>query len=94
MATYFLFGSYSEDAVKRISAKRTQRAASVIQQYGGTLQSGYALLGEDDLVLIIDLPGTEQAMKVSVALTKLTGISFTTVPAVPVDTFDKIMEGV
>ena len=94
MATYFLFGSYSEDAVKRISAKRTQRAASVIQQYGGTLQSGYALLGEDDLVLIVDLPGTEQAMKVSVALTKLTGISFTTVPAVPVDTFDKIMEGV
>jgi len=94
MATYFLFGSYSEDAVKRISAKRTQRATAVIQQYGGTLQSGYALLGEDDLVLIVDLPGTEQAMKVSVALTKLTGISFTTVPAVPVDVFDKIMEGV
>ena len=94
MATYFLFGSYSEDAVKRISAKRTQRATSVIQQYGGTLQSGYALLGENDLVLIVDLPNTEQAMKVSVALTKLTGISFTTVPAVPVDTFDKIMEGV
>jgi uncharacterized protein with GYD domain len=94
MATYFMFGSYSEEAVKRISARRTEKASELIAKYGGTLKSGYALLGEDDLVLIVDLPGVEQAMQVSVALTKLTGISFTTVPAVPVDTFDKIMEGV
>jgi uncharacterized protein with GYD domain len=94
MATYFMFGSYSEDAIKRISARRTEKAAELIANCGGTLESGYALLGEDDLVLIVDLPGVEQAMQVSVALTKLTGISFTTVPAVPVDTFDKMMEDV
>ena len=94
MATYFLFGSYSEDAVKRISAKRTERATELINKYGGTVKSGYALLGEDDLVLIVDLPGIEQAMQVSVGLTKMTGISFTTVPAVPIDVFDKIMEDV
>ena len=30
MATYFLFGSYSEDVVKRISAQRTERASELI----------------------------------------------------------------
>ena len=33
----------------------------------------------------------EQAMKASVALSKLTGISFATYPAVTVEDFDKMM---
>jgi hypothetical protein len=40
----------------------------------------------------VDLPGTEQAMETSVALTEMLGISFTTAPAVTVEEFDKIME--
>jgi uncharacterized protein with GYD domain len=51
----------------------------------------YALLGEKDLVFIVTLPGTKEAMKASVSLSKLTGISFTTSPAVTVDEFDKIL---
>jgi hypothetical protein len=45
-------------------------------------------------VLVVSLPGTEEAMKASVALTKLTGISFTTMPAVTVQDFDKLMSGI
>jgi hypothetical protein len=33
----------------------------------------------------------EQAVKASVALSKLTGIAFTTFPAVTVEDFDKLM---
>ena len=51
----------------------------------------YALMGDKDLLLIVSFPGVEQAMKVSVALSKLTGIAFTTVPAVTVDKFDKLI---
>ena len=91
MATYFMFGTYSADAIKGISAERTKEAAAVVKKYGGEVKSGYALLGEHDLVLIVDLPDTEQAMKTSVALAKLTGIGFTTAPAVSVDAFDKII---
>jgi len=36
----------------------------------------------------------EQAMKTSVALSKMLGISFTTAPAVSMDVFDKLMESV
>jgi hypothetical protein len=39
----------------------------------------------------VDFPGVEQAMKASVALTKMTGVSFTSSPAVPVEDFDKMM---
>lgn len=94
MATYMMFGEYSRDSVKQISARRTDKAIDLIKKYGGELKSGYALLGNVDLVLIVDLPDTERAMKVSVALTKLLGISFTTAPAVPFEEFDKLMEGV
>jgi uncharacterized protein with GYD domain len=94
MATYFMFGEYSPDVVKEISAERTEKATALIRKFGGEVKSGYALLGQHDLVLIVDLPGTEQAMQTSAALTKLLGISFTTSPAVTVEDFDKIMEEV
>ena len=94
MATYMLFGKYSQDLVKKISARRTDKATELINKYGGEVKSGYALLGETDLVLVLELPDTEHAMKVSVGLSKLLGISFRTAPAVSVEDFDKIMEGV
>jgi uncharacterized protein with GYD domain len=91
MATYFMFGKYSRDSIKQISAKRTNEAVAEIEKNGGKLNAGYALLGEHDLVLIVDFPGTEQAMKTSVALAKQLGISFSTLPAVSVEDFDKLV---
>ena len=92
MATYFMFGKYSLEAVKGISAKRTDDAIALIKQNGGELKAGYALLGDVDLVLIVDLPDTERAMKTSAALAKLLGISFQTAPAVSMADFDKFMK--
>ncbi len=91
MGTYLLFGTYSAKSVKDISAARTDAATKVIQDHGGTYHSGYALLGEKDLVLIVDLPDTERAMQTSIALTKLLGISFSSMPAVSIADFDRLM---
>jgi len=90
MATYFLFGKYSQEAIKEISPARTEKANALIKQHGGVVRSGYALLGEVDLVLIVDLPDVESAMKVSIGLTKLLGIAFHTAPAVSMEEFDKL----
>jgi uncharacterized protein with GYD domain len=92
MATFFMFGSYSIDAVGKVSAERTKEATAVIGDIGGEVKAGYALLGENDLILIVDFPGVKEAMKASVELTKLLGISFTTAPAVTMDEFDKLIE--
>ncbi len=91
MATYFMFGKYSHDSIGQISAQRTKDAIAEIGKNGGKLNAGYALLGEHDLVLIVDFPGTEQAMKTSVALARQLGISFTTEPAISMADFDKLV---
>ena len=94
MATYLMLGNYSHESIKEISAERTGAANALIEKHGGKVIAGYALLGEKDLVLILDLPDNEQAMKTSVALSKMLGIGLTTSPAVTVETFDKLTEDV
>jgi len=91
MATYFMFGKYSAAALPEISVERTKKAEDVVKQHGGAIESMHALLGEHDLVLVVDLPGVHQAMQASVALSRLTGISFSTSPAVEVAQFDELM---
>jgi uncharacterized protein with GYD domain len=93
MATFLMFGKYSAEGVKGISAQRTKKAADLIKKQGGQVKGIYAMLGMADLLVIVDLPGVEAAMQTSVALGKLTGISFCTSPAVSVEEFDKLMGG-
>ncbi|HOO39230.1 MAG TPA: GYD domain-containing protein [Deltaproteobacteria bacterium] len=94
MATFFLFGKYSVEALKEMSADRTKKVETLIEKFGGKVHSMYALFGEKDLVFILDFPSPQDAMKASVAMTKLTGISFSTSPAVTVDEFDKLMRDI
>jgi uncharacterized protein with GYD domain len=93
MATYLMFGKYSSDAVGKISAERTKKATAIVGDCGGEIKAGYVLLGETDLVLVVEFPAVKEAMKASVALSKLLGISFATSPTVSVKEFDKLIEG-
>lgn len=90
MAKFLLLGKYSQEAIKGISTERTNKAVSLIERAGGKVNSMLALLGNYDLALIVDLPGNSEAMKTSIALTELTGISFVSSPAITVEEFDKI----
>ena len=86
-----MFGKYVSEALRGISAKRTEKASKIVSDFGGDLKSAYALLGRYDLVLIIESPGIEETIKISLALQKLTGISFSTSQAVSVDKFDRLV---
>jgi len=90
MATFIMCGKYSLEALKGIKAERTQKSVKLIEKFGGKVKAMYAVLGERDLVFILDFPGIEEAAKASIALTKMTGIAFSTSPAISVDRFDKI----
>jgi uncharacterized protein with GYD domain len=91
MPIFMMFGKYSSEALKGISAERTSKALEVIRENGGKVISKYATLGEHDLVFTLDFPDQEKAFATSVALNKLTGISFTTSPVVEVEKFDKLV---
>jgi uncharacterized protein with GYD domain len=91
MSTFLMFGKYSQDSIKEISAARTSKANQLVADNGGSVKSGYALLGETDLVLIVDFPSIGDAMKASVGLSKLLGVGFTTAPAVSMAEFDQLV---
>ena len=91
MATFVMFGKYSAEAMKGLSKDRTAEAAALVKKYGGEIKAAYALLGKTDLLVIADFPGTAEAMKASMALTRLTGIGFTTSPAIAIEEFDRLI---
>ncbi len=93
MATYFMFGIYDAGALDDISAERTRAAHQVVESTGGKIEAMYVLMGDTDLVLIADFPDSRKAIKASIELSKLTGISFSTTPALDVQEFDQLMAG-
>ena len=93
MAKFVMLGRYTQASMGEISASRTERAEEVIRAHGGEAIGIYALLGAFDLVLIVELPDVETAMRVSLELTRLTGVGFQTSPAVDVAQFDALASG-
>ena len=91
MTTFFMFGEYSAESVREITTERTREAVALFEDFGGKVTAMYALLGPYDLVFIVDLPGTQEAMKASVKLSRETGIAFTSCPAMTVEHFDNLM---
>ena len=91
MPIFLMFGKYTSKALEGISSERTEKAVALIKKHGGEIRSMYAVLGEHDLVFTVEFPDAEQAMASSVALRKLTGISFTTSPVVEVEKFDRLV---
>ena len=88
MAKFLMLGKYSVEAIKGITPERTKKVKEAIEKSGGKVNAMYALLGNYDLAFVADFPAVTDAMKASAALSKLTGIGFTTSPAINVEEFD------
>jgi len=91
MAKFLMLGKYSADAIKGITASRTKKVTDAIKKSGGKVNSMYALLGRYDLAFVIDFPSVKDALRASIAVTKITGIGFTTSPAITIEEFDKLI---
>jgi uncharacterized protein with GYD domain len=90
MGTFFMFGNYTAEALKSMSVERTELVKKEIKKFKGEVSAMHALLGQYDLLFCVKLPGIEEAMKASVNISRMTGISFVTYPAIPVETFDQL----
>ncbi|MHB8139375.1 MAG: GYD domain-containing protein [Smithellaceae bacterium] len=91
MPIFIMFGKYTQDSLKNVSAQRTKKAVKIIEKNDGKVISMYAVMGEHDLVFTLDFPDAEKALAASVALNMLTGISFATSPVVDVEKFDHLI---
>jgi uncharacterized protein with GYD domain len=91
MPIFMMFGKYSSAALKGVSPERTEKAVELIGQNQGKVISMYAVMGEHDLVFTLDFPDIDNAVATSVALHRLTGITFSTSPVVDVEKFDSLI---
>ena len=91
METFFLTGTYTAEAIKGISSKRTADVTELIENIGGKVLSMYLLLGDKDLVIIAEFSGLKEAIQGSISISKMTGISFSTYPAITAKEFDEFM---
>ncbi len=77
MAKFLVQASYTAEGLKGLMKdKASGRAAAVkkaIQSLGGKLEAFYWALGDDDAVLIVDLPDAESAAALGIA-TSATGL--------------------
>ncbi len=55
--------------------------------------AAYATMGETDVLAIVEFPGVSEAVKASLALSRALGISFSTVPVLAIEDFDKLVAG-
>jgi len=92
MALYLMLGNYTNPSMHGIKTTRTKEAVGIIEKNNGQVVSMYAMLGQFDVVLIVNLPGNREAMEVSVGLSKVTGIHFNTGPVIPIERFDEMVE--
>ncbi len=92
MSMFFMFGTYSSDSIKKISKDRTLEVIELVKKFDGEINAMYVLLGAYDLVLISKFPEMKIALQASIAITRATGISFSTLPAITVEEFDELMK--
>ncbi len=92
MATYLMLGKYTTQSLKNASPQRTRRVQQIVARFGGRPRTIMALLGPFDLLIIADFPSNEVAMEAVVAVSRDTGIGFTTCPAVSVEQFDRMLK--
>lgn len=90
MSLYLMYGKYNPGSLQDISPERTEKAKDLVQENGGTIKAAYALLGEIDLLFVVSFASIKNVVKASVELGNLLGISFSTVPALTIDEFDKL----
>jgi uncharacterized protein with GYD domain len=94
MVTFIMNGKYSMEAVRQISTERHQKVQELVNKFGGEMKGEFCMLGEKDMLFIVELPSAREAMKLSVALSKMTGIAFSTSAAVTVKEFLELMADV
>lgn len=91
MPIFMMFGKYNQESLTHASEQRTKKAVKIIEKNDGKVISMFAVMGEHDLVFTLEFPDTEKALSASMALNKLTGISFSTSPVVDVEQFDRLI---
>ena len=95
MATYILLSTLTDEGRKTLkeSPERLQEVNREIEAMGGRVTAQYAVLGGYDFVNVLEAPDNETVARISVELGARGTIQLTTLAAIPVDEFTKMLKG-
>jgi uncharacterized protein with GYD domain len=96
MAKFLVHASYTPEGTKGLLKSGASRRRKVVEQLlaslGGKLEAFYFTFGEDDAVLIIDLPDAEAALAVGFAVRESGMVRSKTTVLVPIEEVDSAIE--
>jgi uncharacterized protein with GYD domain len=94
MPKYLFRGRYSQSGaagvMKEGGSGRTKAAAQLIESAGGTLEALYWTFGEDDFIVIADMPDQAAAAAVSLTVGASGAIHVTTTPLLTASDVDEM----
>ena len=87
MAKYVVLVNFTDQGMRTIaeSVKRAQASVSTFEQYGAKKIAQYWTLGIHDIVIILEAPSDEAAMKGLLAVGRLGNVRTTTLRAFTAD---------
>jgi uncharacterized protein with GYD domain len=93
MAKFLWKASYSSDGLKGLLKEGgTGRRAAVeqlIKTLGGKVEAFYYALGDDDVIVIVDLPDNTTAAAISLAINSTGAVQVKTVPLLTTEEIDE-----
>ena len=93
MAKFLWKASYSSDGLKGLLKEGGTGRRAAIEQLtealGGRLEAFYYALGDDDVVVIVDLPDNTTAAAISLAVNSTGSVELKTVPLLTVEEVDE-----
>lgn len=96
MAKFLVHASYTPEGakglVKSSASRRRETVEELCKSLGGKLETFYFMFGEDDAVLIIDLPDAEAALAVGFAVRASGMVQSKTTVLIPVEEVDRAIQ--
>jgi uncharacterized protein with GYD domain len=93
MAKFLWKASYSSDGLKGLLKEGGTGRRAAIEQLtealGGKVEAFYYALGDDDVVVIVDLPDNTTAAAISLAVNSTGSVELKTVPLLTVEEVDE-----
>jgi uncharacterized protein with GYD domain len=93
MPKFLVSVSYTAEGAKGLrldgGTKRREVAIHAVESVGGKVESFYFSFGEQDAVIIVDMPDAASAAGLSLAVTASGGARLTTTPLITAEDMDK-----
>ena len=96
MATYISLVNYTDQGIKAIkdSPKRLAAAEKMFAEYKVKIKEFYLLMGEYDIMVVLEAPDDESVSKAALKLGSLGNVRTKTMRAYPRQEFDRLAGGI